>query len=139
MNEVEERVVDVVRSPMVGVWARRTLAVVRLANGTLGLLAPQILVKRLGVDPASSTTAYYPFRMFGIRTIVLGADLLTMRDDELRRASATAVLIHSVDTVAAAVGGLRGDVPAKAARLTTAISAVNTLLALVSWFARPRD
>ena len=139
MNEVEERVADVVRSPMVGLWARRTLAVVRLANGTLGLLAPQLLVKRLGVDPASNTAAYYPFRMFGIRTIVLGVDLLTMRDEELRRASATAVLIHSVDTVAAAVAGLRGDVPAKAARLTTAISAVNTLLALVSWFARPRD
>ncbi len=139
MNEVQERVADVARSPIAGLWARRALAVVRLANGTLGLLAPQILLKRLEVDPVSNTAAYYPFRMFGIRTIVLGVDLLTMRDEELRRASATAVVIHSVDTVAAAVGGLRGDVPAKAARLTTAISAVNTVLALISWFARPKD
>jgi len=112
------------------------LAGIRLANGTLGLLAPQLLVKRLGVEPALNTASYYPFRMFGIRTIVLGVDLLTLRDGELRRADATAVLIHSVDTVAAAVGGIRGDVPAKAARLTTAISAVNTALALVSWFSR---
>src|ERR1700709_469393 len=124
MNEVEERLADVVRSPVVGVWARRTLAVIRLANGTLGLLAPQILVKRLGVDPAGNTTAYYPFRMFGIRTIVLGADLLGLRAGARRRAGGPAFLIHSVDTVAAAVGGLRGDVPVKAARLTTAISAV---------------
>jgi hypothetical protein len=120
-------------------WSRRTLAVIRLANGALGLLAPQILVGRLGVDPAANTTAFYPFRMFGIRTVVLGVDLLTMRDDDLRRASATAVLIHSVDTASAVVGGLRGDVPPKAARLTTAISAVNMVLAVLSWLTRPKD
>jgi hypothetical protein len=126
------------RATLASTWTRRILAIVRLVNGFLGLFLPHLLVKRLDVDPAANRAAFYPFRMFGIRTIVLGADLLTMADDELRRAERTAIVIHSVDTIAAAVGGLRGDVPPKAARLTTAISAVNTCLAVVTWWGRPR-
>ena len=53
--------------------------------------------------------------MFGVRTIVLGLDLLTLRADD-----------------ASAYAGWRGELPAKAAKLTTAISVVNTALAVVS-------
>lgn len=122
-----------------GNMALRTLAVIRLANGFLGLIAPQILIRRLGADPDSNSSAFYPFRLFGIRTVVLGADLLTMRGEELRRASTTAVLIHSVDTVSAVLGGMHGDMPVKAARITAAISGTNAALALVAWLARPRE
>lgn len=121
-----------------GVWARRLLAVIRLTNGLLGLLAPQILIRRLATDPAVDKSAFYPFRMFGIRTVVLGVDLLTMREEQLARADATAIIIHSADTISAAVGGIRGDVPIKVARMTTTISAINTILAIIAWTTRRR-
>jgi hypothetical protein len=122
----------------VGTIASRTLAGIRLVNGVLGLIAPQILIRRLGADPAVDGSAFYPFRLFGIRTIVLAVDLFTMRGAELRRASTAAVVIHSVDTVSAALGGIRGEMPAKASWITTAISGTNAVLAVVAWSFRPR-
>jgi hypothetical protein len=86
------------------------------------------------------TIANYPFRMFGIRTVVLGADLLLLKGTLLRRAQAEAILIHGSDTVCAAVGGIRHDVPPRVARLTTAISSVSLLLAVVAYLlSRPED
>jgi hypothetical protein len=114
-----------------GTTALRSLAAVRLVNGVLGLLAPGVLVARTSADPHSSAP-YYAFRMFGIRTIVLGADLLLVSGDAQRRARDEAVLIHATDTVCAVVGGIRGDLPRPAARTTVAISALNTALALVA-------
>ena len=122
------------RRPDPGTVALRTLALVRLTNGLLGLLAPAVLSRRTSEDP-DSTAPYYAFRMFGIRTVVLGADLLLLRGEELRRARSEAVLIHACDTVCAAVGGARGDLPRRAAVVTTAVSATNTVLALVARFA----
>ena len=113
-----------------GTSALRTLAAIRIANGALGLLAPGFLVARTSADPRS-TAPYYAFRMFGIRTIVLGVDLLRVGESQ-GRARNEAVLIHATDTVCAAVGAIRGDVPRSAARTTVAISAVNTALALVA-------
>ena len=114
-----------------GTVAIRTLAAIRIANGALGLVAPQVLVKRTSTDP-TSVEPYYAFRMFGIRTLVLGLDLLTLTGASQERARAQAVLIHATDTACAALGGLRGDLPARAARTTVAISAVNTALAVVA-------
>ncbi len=114
-----------------GTTALRALAAIRIANGALGLLAPGFLVARTSVDP-HSTAPYYAFRMFGIRTIVLGIDLLLVSGEAQGRARNEAVLIHASDTVCAAVGALRGDVPRSAGRATVAISAVNTALALVA-------
>ena len=112
--------------------ARRVLAAVRLFNGTAGLLVPEFLLRRLGTDPKVDRSGVYPFRMFGIRTILIGADLLLLRGAERRRATRLAVLIHASDTVSAAAAGLRGDLPRKAALVSTAISAGNTALAVLS-------
>ncbi len=93
-----------------GTAAVRTLAAIRIVNGTLGLLAPHVLVKRTSADP-TTTEPYYAFRMFGIRTIVLGYDLLTLTGADQERARTQAVIIHATDTASALLGGLRGDVP----------------------------
>ena len=116
-----------------GVVAARTLAGIRLANGILGLLAPRLLLRRLGVDPGRDESAIYPFRLFGIRNIVLGVDLLTTRDAEFRRAAATSVIVHATDLASVVSGGLRGSIPPVPARLVTILSGINTALALVSW------
>jgi hypothetical protein len=120
-----------------GTAAVRTLAAVRIVNGALGLVAPQVLVKRTSTDP-TTVEPYYAFRMFGIRTVVLGLDLLTLTGAAQERARTQAVVIHATDTACAAMGGLRGDLPPKVARTTVAISAVNTVLAVVAHRASPK-
>ncbi len=117
------------RSPSL---ARKILATVRIVNGTAGLLVPEFLLRRLGTDPAVDRSGIYPFRMFGIRTILIGGDLLLLQGADRRRAARRAVLIHATDTVAAATAGFRGDLPRKAAIVTTLISASNTLLAVIA-------
>jgi uncharacterized protein YjeT (DUF2065 family) len=118
---------------LINMVALRTLAVVRIVNGLLGLFYPSFLIRRLGGDPDVQSLAPYPFRMFGIRTVLIGADLLLLRGEPLSRATRTAVAIHASDTACAAIAGIRREVPRRAAITTTTISAVNTALALVAW------
>lgn len=117
-------------TPTLGSAALRTLAAIRMVNGTLALLAPGVIVRRTSANPGT-TDPYYAMRMFGIRTVVLGADLLLLTGDGQARARDQAVLIHATDTLAAIAGGLRGDQPPRIARVTVGISAVNTALAVI--------
>ena len=111
--------------------ARVTLAGIRIANGTLGLFAPDVLSKKLDVGESARPMGY-PFRMFGIRTILIGVDLLS-RDPAIRRhAVRSAPLIHASDTISAWAAGKLGALPPKAAKTTTTISAVNLALALLA-------
>lgn len=114
--------------------ARTALAGIRIFNGALGLVAANQMAERLGGELGDDKRFVYPARMFGIRTLVLGVDLLTLRtsDASARRTLSQAVLIHASDTAAAAYAGYRRELPAKAAVFTTAISGVNTALAIIS-------
>jgi hypothetical protein len=112
--------------------ARKILAGVRLFNGSMALVAPKLLLRRLGTDTNVDSSGVYPFRMFGIRTVLIGADLLLLQGEERRRAAQLAVVIHACDTVSAASAGLRGYLPRKAAVVATAISASNTALAVLA-------
>jgi len=70
--------------------------------------------------------------MFGIRTLLIGADLLLLAGEEQRRATHRAVLIHASDTVSAATCLMNGYLPRRIGVMTTAISAGNTVLALLA-------
>ncbi|WP_330274679.1 hypothetical protein OG205_03000 [Lentzea sp. NBC_00516] len=120
---------------------RTALACVRIFNGALGLVAADRMAKSLGDELGDDKRFVYPARMFGIRTLVLGVDLLTLKsgDANARRVLRQAVLIHATDTAAAVYAGKRGELPARAAKLTTIISAVNTGLAVVSLLAAEKD
>src|SRR2546425_13192667 len=61
--------------------ARILLACVRLLMGLLGLLAPGIPARQIGVDPEANPGILYIFRMFGIRTVLIGAELLMQTGD----------------------------------------------------------
>jgi hypothetical protein len=112
------------------------LGAIRVVNGALALVAPKTLMTRLGVDAANNRAAVYGLRMFGIRTMLIGLDLLT-GDEEVRgRTVRRAPLIHGCDTASAVVAGLRGDLPRRAAVLATAISGINLVLALLAWRAQ---
>lgn len=108
------------------------LGSVRLLNGLIALISPESAARRLGTDPEANPAPIYPLRMFGVRTVILGAELLLSEaGDERRRAMRIAIPIHACDTAAAALGGIRGQLPRREAALLTVISAVNTVLAVL--------
>ena len=108
--------------------ARRLLGLIRIANGAAALFVPAKLAQRLGVDAEENPAMLYALRMFGVRTILIGRDLF--HGDE--RAVRAAPIIHASDTLAAAAVAASGKVPRKTGVMITAISAFNTLLALVA-------
>jgi hypothetical protein len=108
------------------------LAGVRLLNGGLALLAPQVLLRRLGTDPEKDPSGIYPFRLFGIRTVLIGADLLLLTGEESRRATKLAVVIHATDTASAATCLVKGYLPRRAGVVASLVSGVNTVLAVIA-------
>jgi uncharacterized protein YjeT (DUF2065 family) len=113
--------------------ARTALGVVRLVNGIGSLLAPKFMAKRFGVDAEANPSVIYIMRLFGVRTIILGLELLLLKDeDKIRDAVRVGVLIHASDTTAAVIAGVKGQLPVKAAATGAAISAVNTALAVAA-------
>src|SRR5207247_11152232 len=63
--------------------ARTTLGAIRIVNGALALVAPRWLARRLGAQPETERSVVYALRLFGVRTVLLGADLWR-RDDAAR-------------------------------------------------------
>jgi hypothetical protein len=117
---------------VVGDAARVTLAAVRLFNGGASLVAPRMFAQRMGRERDADGAAVHVLRMFGIRTVLIALDLLS-RDPSVRRhALRFSVLIHATDTVSAAMAGLNGQLPPKAAKLATGVSAANVMLAVLA-------
>jgi hypothetical protein len=112
--------------------ARILLACIRLFNGLVALLVPQQLAQRLGIDSDENPAALYVLRMFGIRTVLIGLDLLAPRGPRREHALKAAVVIHASDTAAAWLAGRNGRFPQPMARITVLISAVNTALAIIA-------
>ncbi len=116
---------------------QKTLATIRVVNGGVALLAPDVLARRLGVDTATSPGLGYGLRLFGVRTVLLGIRLwrAPRRADDADVAET--VFVHAADTAAAVVVLARGELPRKGAVIAVAISAFNTALAvLLNWTLR---
>src|SRR6266567_6014285 len=114
-------------------YARILLAGIRLFNGAAALFVPALLARRFGDNPNSAVI--YVLWLFGVRTIIVGIELL-VPDEELRASALRyAIPIHASDTVSAALAGIQGQLPSRASMMLTAISGVNTALAIV---AQPR-
>lgn len=113
-------------------YARITLAGIRLFNGVAALFVPATLARQLGVDPAANPAALYALRLFGVRTVLIGAQLL-LRDGGVRAHSLrVAPVIHALDASAALIAGERGQLPRRAATTAAVISTVNTVLAIIA-------
>ncbi len=108
------------------------LGLVRLANGLLALFAPAFMLRALGSSQAGSPPATYLLRMFGIRTVFLGLDLLTGSPDRKREAAQRAPIIHATDALAALTAGVTRQLPLRAAAVTVGISSLNLALAVVA-------
>jgi hypothetical protein len=112
--------------------ARLALAAIRLTVGTTALFAPKTFARRLEIDPDAQPAVLYIARMFGIRTIFIGADIL-VPDGALRNQALRAgVMIHMSDATAAAIAGLRRQLPPRAAMMAMLLSILNATLALIA-------
>lgn len=123
----------------IGQAARFALAGIRIINGGIALIAPGVIIGRFGEEPAADNAAVYGLRMFGVRTVVLGVDLVARTGDSLRRALGQAVFIHGTDTATAALLGFSGRVRPRTAIPLTLISLTNTALAVTAYLAACRD
>ena len=111
-------------------YARILLAGIRLFNGTAALFAPTLLARQFKDNPHSAVI--YVLRLFGVRTIIAGIELL-VPDEEVRASALRSALpIHASDTLSAALAGLQGQLPPQVSILLTAISGVNTALAILA-------
>jgi hypothetical protein len=123
------------KTARIGRAARYALAGIRIVNGSVALIGPSVIIRRFGESPADDNAAIYGLRTFGIRTVVLGVDLLDLEDAPLRRALRQAIIIHASDTATAAALGLSGRVRRPWAIALTLISAANTGLAVTAYLA----
>jgi hypothetical protein len=119
--------------------ARYALAAIRIINGGIGLLAPSVIIRRFGENPDQSPAATYGLRLFGVRTVLIGADLITQRGKPLAHTSGQAVAIHASDTITAMMLGTSGHLKPRMAVPLTLISAANTALAVAAWLSSRRE
>jgi len=112
--------------------ARIVLGIIRIANGALGLFAPRVLLARIDPQSPPSPGGVYAFRLFGVRTLLIGRDLLRPPGDALNRSIAEAPLIHASDTVTATLLTVGRHVPPRSGLMLVGISAFNTVLAVVA-------
>lgn len=113
-------------------YARIALGCIRLANGTVALVAPGAFAKRLGLDPEVDRTSLYGLRLFGVRTVLIGAQLLGPDNEARARAVEIAPAVHAADTLAAAIAGVTGQLPPAGAAKAVGVSSVNTVLAVIA-------
>lgn len=112
--------------------ARIALGCIRLANGTIAFLAPATFARGVGLDPERDRGTRYAFRLFGIRTVLIGAELLGPEGEGRSRTVRIAPYIHAADTLAAAIAGATRQLPARGAAKAVLVSSVNTLLAVAA-------
>ncbi len=126
--------------PALGTVTRYALGGIRIVNGAVGLLAPAVIQRRLG-DTAThrNAAAIYGLRLFGVRTVLLGADLIRLRGDALRSAVRSAPLIHASDTATVLLLQRNGQLAPELARPLALISGLNTALAVTSFLTDRRS
>ena len=122
-----------------GKTARYALGGVRILAGGTGLLAPAMIINRFGEEnPSADAAAIYGLRLFGIRTVLIGADLFRLHGRELDRALRVAPLIHASDTATVLTLQRNKQLSPERARPLALISGVNTLLAVTAYLASRR-
>ena len=118
-----------------GTIARVLLAGIRLFNGVAGLLAPRWLARQLGTDPDKNPAMIYSFGLFGIRTIIIAAELVWPDQNVRHQAIQVAPIIHASDAVTAWRTVFERQLPERPARMAANISTFNTVLAFIMWLA----
>jgi hypothetical protein len=123
-----------------GRTARFALGGLRIVAGTTGLLAPAMIISRFGdSNPAANPAAIYGLRLFGIRTVLIGADLIRLHGRDLDRALWAAPIIHATDTATVLTLQRARQLSPERARPLALISGLNTVLAVTAYLASRRS
>jgi hypothetical protein len=123
-----------------GTTARIALGGVRVVAGAAGLLAPAMIINRFGDDdPGANPAAIYGLRLFGIRTVLIGADLLRLHGRDLDHALWAAPIIHASDTATVLTLQRNRQLSPERARPLALISGLNTVLAVTAYVAARRS
>jgi hypothetical protein len=123
-----------------GKVARFALGAVRIVAGGTGLLAPAMIISRFGDgDPRANPAAIYGLRLFGVRTILIGADLFRLHGRDLDHALRVAPLIHASDTATVLTLQRNKQLSPERARPLALISGLNTALAVTAYLASRRS
>ena len=123
-----------------GKAARFALGGVRILAGSTGLLAPAMIISRFGDDdPSANAAAIYGLRLFGVRTVLIGADLFRLHGRDLDRALWAAPIIHASDTATVLTLQRNKQLSPERARPLALISGLNTLLAVTAYLASRRS
>ena len=109
-----------------------TLAGIRMFNGAVALAAPAVAAKRIGMAPDATEPSHYPWRLMGVRTLIIGAELLSRDPGRREKAVRIALPIHAIDTVSAGLSLVSGELPRRNAVLLTLVSGTNTVLSLLA-------
>jgi hypothetical protein len=118
---------------VLGTSARFALGGVRIVAGTVGLLAPGMIISRFGDEhPGRNPAAIYGLRLFGIRTVLIGADLFRLRGPDLDHALRAAPLIHASDTATVLTLWKNKQLSPDRARPLALLSGANTVLAVLA-------
>jgi hypothetical protein len=112
-----------------GEFAWKALSAIMFVNGGLGVFAPRVLIRGLGIRPELQPGMMYVFRMFGIRTLFLALDLHRL-PNQRGRSLREGVVVHATDMSAALAGAALGQLPWQKGLVVAGISFVNTLLAI---------
>lgn len=124
----------------IGTAARYALGGVRIIAGTTGLLAPAMIISRFGDgNPAANPAAIYGLRLFGIRTVFIGLDLIRLHGRDLDRALRAAPIIHASDTATVLALQRNKQLSPERARPLLLISGLNTVLAVTAYLAARRS
>ncbi len=110
--------------------AWKALAAVMLTNGSVALVAPRFLARRLGVRPEAQPATLYVLRLFGIRTVLVATDLC-FQPRRRRQVLREGIVMHSSDAAAALIAAAFGQLSVRAGLMAGAISTMNTALCLL--------
>ncbi len=93
--------------------AREILIGLRLGVGVGALLAPRLLGRVFGIDPAANPASPYLARLFGIRDVMLAYQLYQAPESELEDVLRQGIVVDTSDVLAALAAGARGGIGAR--------------------------
>jgi hypothetical protein len=99
-----------------------------------------MIISRFGDgNPAANPAAIYGLRLFGIRTVFIGLDLIRLHGRDLDRALRVAPIIHASDTATVLALQRNKQLSPERARPLVLISGLNTVLAVTAYLAARRS
>ena len=108
--------------------AARATLMARCSLGAAGLVAPRFTIRMLQLDPDMSPAADLLVRIFGVRDIFLGVAPFLIPDTGRSRILGSATWVDLTDLAAAALAGLTGRIPPRAAAVIASAALIGAVL-----------